>query len=384
LGGKPKRRVMADSDEEEDDTRQLGGDAWQKQQQRRSEKAWIHKPSSGAQGRGIYVFDRWCDFRPKLELPSSGVPNFSMTMGGSRIDMSNNNTQSVVQEYILNPYLLGGYKFDLRLYVLVSSYWPLRAYIYEKGLVRFSTQKYDAMDLGNVFSHLCNTSLNKTSGDLDKVKDVVGKGCMWTLQRLWTYMKKEDKVDTDAVWREIKRICMMTLIPMVGEVPVEPHAFELYGFDIMLDHAATPYLVEVNRNSSMDITSYEHKVAKLPLLRDTCRLLGIDRRLLEPFCPYHDHGTEHLLREDEPELGGYEMIFPFSPLCQQASRDLVKVSYGSTHHNTAVRAFAQTVVKECRRVQRAEQQLKAEKEKELAEEAMERERERQRERAERM
>jgi tubulin polyglutamylase TTLL4 len=48
----------------------------------------------------------------------------------------------VVQEYIPNPYLIRGYKFDIRLYVVVSSFDPLKIYLYSDGLVRFCTKQY--------------------------------------------------------------------------------------------------------------------------------------------------------------------------------------------------------------------------------------------------
>lgn len=67
----------------------------------------------------------------------------------------------LVQQYIQNPLLIDGYKWDLRIYVAVTSINPLRIYVYEEGLCRFASEKYDTSDLKNVFSHLTNYSINK-------------------------------------------------------------------------------------------------------------------------------------------------------------------------------------------------------------------------------
>jgi len=47
-----------------------------------------------------------------------------------------------VQRYIERPLLLDGYKFDLRLYVCVTSMNPLEAFIYREGFTRLSTEPY--------------------------------------------------------------------------------------------------------------------------------------------------------------------------------------------------------------------------------------------------
>ena len=48
----------------------------------------------------------------------------------------------IIQEYIDKPFLIDGYKCDLRIYVFVTSCDPLRIFLYNDGLLRMSTEKY--------------------------------------------------------------------------------------------------------------------------------------------------------------------------------------------------------------------------------------------------
>ena len=63
----------------------------------------------------------------------------------------------------MNPHLTSGYKYDLRVYVLVTSFNPLKVYMYTDGLVRFATEKYtlDPKNINQKFVHLTNFSINK-------------------------------------------------------------------------------------------------------------------------------------------------------------------------------------------------------------------------------
>ena len=63
----------------------------------------------------------------------------------------------------MNPHLISGYKYDLRVYVLVTSFNPLKVYMYTEGLVRFATEKYtlDHKNINQKFVHLTNFSINK-------------------------------------------------------------------------------------------------------------------------------------------------------------------------------------------------------------------------------
>ena len=87
------------------------------------DKIWIAKPSASSQGKGIIVTNK------VSEIPNKG--------------------SHIVSEYINNPLLFDGFKFDLRVYVAITSINPLRIYVYEDGLTRFATSKYSLNVTGN-------------------------------------------------------------------------------------------------------------------------------------------------------------------------------------------------------------------------------------------
>ena len=97
---------------------------------------WISKPWASSQGKGIYLVDDINDI--DLDEPS------------------------VISRYIPNPLLINGHKFDLRIYVLVTSFDPLRAYVFKEGLTRFATEEYTTSTTKkNKYIHLTNYSINK-------------------------------------------------------------------------------------------------------------------------------------------------------------------------------------------------------------------------------
>jgi len=102
-----------------------------------SKHMWIVKPPNGNSGHGIQVVEN--------------------------IQSINTKEATIVQKYISKPYLIKGHKFDLRLYVLITSLDPLIVYLYGDGLVRFATQPYtnDPDKLQDKFIHLTNFAVNK-------------------------------------------------------------------------------------------------------------------------------------------------------------------------------------------------------------------------------
>jgi tubulin polyglutamylase TTLL4 len=110
----------------------------------------------------------------------------------------------IISEYISNPHIIDEKKYDLRIYVLVTSFNPLTIYIYEDGLVRFATVKYsldpDSMD--NKFVHLTNYSINKKNEDYVQNK---AKGDDSTNTSKWS-LKTLEKVfiHSGKDWKKVK------------------------------------------------------------------------------------------------------------------------------------------------------------------------------------
>jgi tubulin polyglutamylase TTLL7 len=90
-------------------------------------------------------------------------------------EISNTETM-LVQEYLAKPFLIDGFKFDLRLYVLVTSVDPLRVFLYKDGLVRLSTTPYKApteANMSELYVHTVSQSLSTKCGSFRNSTDLV-------------------------------------------------------------------------------------------------------------------------------------------------------------------------------------------------------------------
>jgi hypothetical protein len=72
---------------------------------------------------------------------------------------------------VADPFLINGLKFDLRIYVLITSFEPLRIYVYDEGLARFASEQYTTTAKNNKFAHLTNYSINKKNSKFVQNED---------------------------------------------------------------------------------------------------------------------------------------------------------------------------------------------------------------------
>lgn len=148
---------------------------------------WICKPCSSCQGKGIYITDDIHEI--------------------DRVE------KCVVSRYIHNPLLINSHKFDLRIYVLITSFEPLKIYVFQEGLTRFASEPYSSGTKFNKFSHLTNYSINKKNANFVQNQDLEHDdfGFKWSLSALCGHLEQIG-IDMDLLWSKIYDLIIKSII----------------------------------------------------------------------------------------------------------------------------------------------------------------------------
>ncbi|XP_065354577.1 tubulin polyglutamylase TTLL13 [Calliphora vicina] len=224
------------------------------------QKMFIIKPDAGAQGRGIWLTN---------DLKSVSTAE-----------------RMICQTYISKPLLIDGYKFDLRVYALITSVDPLRIFVYNEGLARLATNKYvePSMDNSdNLYMHLTNYSVNKKNSQYESC-DSDDCGSKRNFGAINSWMRRQN-YDVKGFWDRIDDIIIKTILSAWPILKHNYHAcfpshdkiqacFEILGFDILVDSKMKPYVLEVNHSPSFHTNELVDLQVKRPLIRDTLSLIG--------------------------------------------------------------------------------------------------------------
>lgn len=242
----------------------------------RGEKGlYIVKPKAAARGVGIRLVAK-----PDVEIKK--------------------NANVLVQRYIDRPLLIDDRKFDLRVYVLVTCFDPLRVYVFKEGLARFCSELYSEggarKNYKDKLRHLTNYSLNKKSGSVEDEGD--GAGIKWSFSFLKERMV-EMGIDPGPVFARINDLVIRTVISVEEKinanmnmyVPHKANCFELFGFDVMIDRDLHPWIIEVNTSPSLATEWRLDKKIKNALTVDMFNMLGV--------CGYSRPGMK--ARRDTPK-----------------------------------------------------------------------------------
>ena len=253
-----------------------------------SSSTFIIKPDGSAQGKGIFLTKR-------IE------------------DVENLSSMCVAQQYIRNPLLIEKKKFDLRIYVLVTSCSPLRIYLFRDGLVRLCTEEYKHptdKNLRQKCMHLTNYSINKRSDKYqrdEKESAPSNTGNKRSISWLMDWLRQErGELAANELWNKIGDICVMTILSILPTLRREyntvfgntklhgstdnngsferSRCFEVLGVDIMIDTKLNPILIEVNHLPSWGTDSSIDEVIKSRVIAQALSVINVkphERKIYE-------------------------------------------------------------------------------------------------------
>jgi hypothetical protein len=250
---------------------------------------WIIKPRSGCCGEGIRLVQH--------------IYSLTHQCGGC-----------VVQRYVA-PYLVDGFKFDFRFYILIASLAPYTVYLYREGLARFCTQKCCAPASGNLsakFAHLTNTSINKensAAADMSFTRlasDVLAHISEIDPKRgpaLWSRICDVSLLSLLAIWSPIVS-CINTLnserhcFDRAGVASLDSFSkyFHILGIDIMISECCRPVVLELNDKPSMVVCYECEEALKRDMVYDAFAHLSLDGTPL-----------------DGPEPDNWQKLLPVAP-----------------------------------------------------------------------
>lgn len=138
----------------------------------------------------------------------------------------------------------------------------------------------------------------------------------------------------------IEKIVILTLLPLGEHVPkTDAKCFELYGFDILLDEALKPWLIEVNFSPSLGGDSTTDQTVKEGLIEDVIDTLDfrvpVETSIASTSTAGLESNSEYVKEYDRflsrtpathrtqaleaGGVGSFDVIFPFNSVTHEAA-----------------------------------------------------------------
>ncbi|KAF4754602.1 Tubulin tyrosine ligase-like, member, partial [Perkinsus olseni] len=278
--------------------------------------AWIMKPGGKSRGRGIQMMRCLHEI-----LSRCGCSDGS----AAAADIE----QWVVQKYVERPLLIMGYKFDIRVWVLVTDWNPLSVWIWQRPYIRFASEKYDAtLRCDDKFVHMVNNSIVKDHPEFHLSSEEIegSDGFMWFLHDFQRHLHSAycsnevhstprleptgldfgeggdspEGADTRVassshpcidIWSEhlqpqIEEIVVSSLWCVFDNIEQRKGSCELLGYDFMIsddpmrDESSSStqpdfraWLIEVNSSPAMEYSTKVTEVLTKAVMEDTVKVL---------------------------------------------------------------------------------------------------------------
>ena len=249
---------------------------------------WIIKPINLNRGRCIQVMndtDAIVEYLQKIQemkkIESENNDNFKCE-------------HIILQKYLEKPLLYQERKFDIRIWIMLIAGQENFVYIFKQGHLKATCAKFD-INSSSHFIHLTNYSVQKHNVDFSKIE--IGNEISYE-----EFQNELDKNNSGKnFFKDIypKIVYIIRLAVGAGKSNINhlnrTNCFEIFGCDFILDQKYKPYLLEINLNPGLEISS--PLICKLvPRMVDDALKLTIDSKFYrnkeETISKYHVDGYD--------------------------------------------------------------------------------------------
>ena len=176
----------------------------------------------------------------------------------------------ILQKYIEKPLLYYGRKFDVRIWVLLTH--KMEVYVFKEGHLKATSVKYDVLSK-NSYVHLTNYSVQKYNENFSKFE----YGNEISFEDFENYLLNEQGIKMDVKKELLPKIYDIIKISMLSvkdliNANTKKYCFEIFGYDFMFDCDFNPYLIEINTNPGLEISSPLISVLVPRMIDDALRL----------------------------------------------------------------------------------------------------------------
>lgn len=207
----------------------------------RTQNLWIIKPAEKSnRGQGISICNSISQIKSILHQQKDHPRSF------------------IFQKYLEKPFLIHRRKFDFRCFALITSVNSiLQGYFYTEGYIRTASLEFSTKDINDSFRHLTNDAIQKHGEDYGKYEDG-NKMSYREFQRYIDNHVHDKKINFfQEVLPKIKELVKDSI--KCSFTKIDPNrrlnCFEILGYDFMIDSQFKPWLIEVNTNPCLELSS---------------------------------------------------------------------------------------------------------------------------------
>ena len=179
----------------------------------------------------------------------------------------------IIQKYLDKPFLYNNRKFDIRCFVLVDS--NFNVYYCREGHLKGSSEEYN-LNNTNKFIHITNHSVQKKCNKFEKYE--YGNEISYNDFKDYLLNQNISLDKFDQLILDIKNLILISMNSVKNKLMRTNNVlcFEIFGYDFIIDNNFKPWILEINNNPGLGISS--PLIEKLiPRMLDDAFRLTIDK-----------------------------------------------------------------------------------------------------------